>query len=89
MVEAKKSRGIRRSVYVPGPLAEELFAVLRPAELENFNRFIRTLLTEFIASRRREVLEASFAEMAVDAETRMECAKIDREFAGYETDGLI
>jgi hypothetical protein len=88
MEEARKSPGIRRSIYVPGPLAEELIAVLRPAEIENFNRFIRTLLKEFIASRKREALETSFAEMAVDADVRTECGKIDREFAGCETDGV-
>jgi hypothetical protein len=88
MDEVKKPRGIRRSIYVPGQLAEELFAVLRPAEFGNFNRFIRTLLKEFIVSRKREALKTSYVEMAVDAGVRRECREIDREFAGYETDGF-
>jgi hypothetical protein len=88
MKHSSKPKTIRRSVALPGALAEELSA-LAPAELRgNWNRLVTVALREYAARRRALAFESQMAAMAADPAIRVECANIAKEFSVADLDGL-
>jgi hypothetical protein len=88
MKQSSKHKTIRRSVALPGALAEELSA-LAPAELRgNWNRLVTVALREYAARRRALAFESQMAAMAADPAVQVECANIAREFSVADLDGL-
>ena len=88
MKHSSKPKTIRRSVTLPGALAEELSA-LAPAELRgNWNRLVTVALREYAARRRALAFESQMAAMAADPAIQVECANIAKECSVAELDGL-
>jgi hypothetical protein len=88
MKHSIRLKTIRRSVALPGALAEELSA-LAPAELRgNWNRLVTVALKEYAARRRALAFESQMAAMAADPGVQVECANIAKEFSVADLDGL-
>jgi hypothetical protein len=83
-----KNESIRRTIYIPGPLARELLEVTPAEERDNFNQLVRTALEMFINTRKKQAVKIALAEMAEDPDIKRECKEINREFAELEADGL-
>jgi hypothetical protein len=88
MKHLTKPKTIRRSVALPGTLAEELSA-LAPDELRgNWNRLVTVALREYAARRRALAFESQMAAMAADPAIKAECEDIAKEFSVADLDGL-
>lgn len=88
MNRARKPSTVRRSVALPRQLIQDA-AEVAPAELRgNLNRLVVTSLREYAERRRAQAFEEAVARMADDPTIRKECARIAREFAGADADGL-
>jgi hypothetical protein len=79
---------VRRSVALPKRLVDEVTSVAPPELRTNLNRLVIVALEEFGRARRRRSFEQAMAQMAADPAIRRESAKIAKEFAAADADGL-
>ena len=88
MTSHTTSTTVRRSVALPGELAEEALVLARGEDITTFNRLVRRLLERYVQERRAAEFAAAMAEMARDPAIRAESESITRAFRPAEKDGL-
>jgi hypothetical protein len=87
-LSVKQKPTVRRSIALPGALAEEISA-LAPSELrDDWNRLVIVAPQEYAARRRDLAFESEMPAMAADPGIRCACAAIETEFAAAQMDGL-
>jgi hypothetical protein len=87
-MKSKRSLIVRRSVALPEHLIREALSLAPRESAGNLNRLVAECLSDFVVRQKARAFEDAMAAMAADPAVRKECAKIAREFATADLDGL-
>jgi metal-responsive CopG/Arc/MetJ family transcriptional regulator len=73
-------RKVRTTVALAADLLEAVDAAVQEGEVDSRNEFLETALRNELLARRRAVIDAEFAQMAVDHGYRQEALEVAGEF---------